>query len=287
MLAVEDLLVKYADAPFVVLSDFDGTCVSPPSLALSPSRLRARRERGSCGLTSTTSLPPRPPLAGTGSPRRTRTVCPLPLVLLLPAFSQPRLTPSSPRRPRRPSPPPPPPPSPPSLTLRRRPPAQIDLYGMGPVARRALWSKVVTGEDGANFRDAFRTSLESVRDALAFDECVDILRKGASPVPSLSCHPCSLGSSTQSVLTGLLPRRPNPPSDQARPGLRRLLAVVPGPEPARAAHPRLERDGAHHPGHPGRAPRRVSPAFALLFPATVQSSACRLCRRLTGARRRR
>jgi 2-hydroxy-3-keto-5-methylthiopentenyl-1-phosphate phosphatase len=58
--------------------------------------------------------------------------------------------------------------------------AVIDAFGMGAVARRALWSKVVTGEDGANFRDCFRTSLESVRPNLTFDEVVAFLRKGAS-----------------------------------------------------------------------------------------------------------
>lgn len=91
MLAVETLLAKYASAPFVVLSDFDGTISTEDSND-----------------------------------------------------------------------------------------AVIDKFGMGPVARRKLWSKVVTGEDGANFRDCFKESLESVRPNMTFDEVVAFLRKGQS-----------------------------------------------------------------------------------------------------------
>ncbi|CDZ97641.1 Pyridoxal phosphate phosphatase-related [Phaffia rhodozyma] len=52
----------------------------------------------------------------------------------------------------------------------------IDKFGMGEAKRRILWDKVVTGDDC--FRDAFRVSLQSVRDNLTFQECVDILSKG-------------------------------------------------------------------------------------------------------------
>lgn len=198
MLDVQTLLDKYADAPFVVLSDFDGYVPLPPSIPLY--LLRARR----ADLEISLPLHPSHPLLKRPCDRAgCRTI-----------------------------------------STEDSNDHVIDLYGMGETQRRKVWEKVVTGEDGANFRDAFKESLDSVAEKLSFPQTVDILRKGASFVLALLGRAVKRGSDR-------LPSSWTPCSHQARPGLHVVHQVLRRAQPPYSGHPRIVWYGAYHQGHPG------------------------------------